>query len=100
LNADWNQDLLWADITKVCFKDESISESDVILLQLREPKKWAAVLTEAQGGPEFIAQLVARELFPMHMLKKAVASSTGRTYCCLPARANAFQSNRQRGARV
>jgi len=84
LNPEWNQDFLWADITKVCFQDQGISKSDAILLQLREQGKWATVLTEAQGGPNFVSELVARGLFPKHMLDKAVASSSGGMYCWPP----------------
>lgn len=84
LNPEWNQDFLWTDITRVCFKDEGISKSDAILLQLREPGQWATVLTEAQGGPNFVSELVARGLFPRPMLDKAVASSGGGMYCWPP----------------
>jgi hypothetical protein len=81
LNPEWNQEFLWCDITKVCFKDEGVSKSDSILLQLREPGKWATVLTEAHGGPAFVSELVARGLFPKRLLEKAVASSTGGAFC-------------------
>ena len=84
LKPEWNQEFLWADITKVCFKDEGLSKSDSILLQLREPGKWATVLTEAQGGPKFVSVLVAKGLFPKHLLEKAVASSSGGTFCWPP----------------
>jgi hypothetical protein len=84
LNPEWNQEFLWADITKVCFKDEGIAMSDAILLQLREQGKWATVLTEAQGGPSFVSELVARALFPKHMLEKAITSSNGEMSCWPP----------------
>jgi hypothetical protein len=84
MREEWNQDFLWSDITKVCFKDEGVSKSDAILLQLREPGKWATVLTEAEGGPGFVSELVSRGLFPKHMLDKAVGSSTGGMHCWPP----------------
>jgi hypothetical protein len=84
LDADWNQEFKWSDITRVCFKDEGISASDILFLELRGQKKPATVLTEAAGGPAFVAELVSRGLFPRHMLDKAVGSSTGGMYCWPP----------------
>jgi hypothetical protein len=81
---EWNQDFLWSDVTRVCFKDEGMSKSDAIRLQLREPGKWATVLTEAEGGPAFVAELVARGLFPREMLDRAIGSSSGGTFCWPP----------------
>jgi hypothetical protein len=67
------------------FKDEGVSKSDAILLQLREPGRWATVLTEAEGGPALVGELVARGSFPKDLLDKAVGSSSGEMYCWPPS---------------
>jgi hypothetical protein len=58
--------------------------SDVVYLDLRGHEKPAVLLTEAEGGPGFMAQLLVRELFPKEIFNKAVSSSDGGTHCWPP----------------
>lgn len=38
LDPAWNQEFIWADITRVCFKDEGLYTSDSIIVQLKDPE--------------------------------------------------------------
>jgi hypothetical protein len=84
LDAEWNQEFPWIDITRVCFVDGGILLSDIVLLDIRGREKAATVLTEAQGGAEFLTELVKRGLFPPSVFQKAITSSDGGTYCWPP----------------
>lgn len=64
----WNQEFPWREITRVCFSDGGISMSDVVHLEIRRSDRPAVVLTEARGGPEFMAELLKRDLFPQEVL--------------------------------
>lgn len=84
LEPDWNQEFQWADITRVCFKDEGIFRSDLVFLEINGRDQPVCILTEAQQGPEFMGQLVGRGLFPPGIFKKAITSSDGGIYCWPP----------------
>jgi len=58
--------------------------SDVLLLEIQGREKPAVVLTEAHGGPEFMAELLKRELFPQKVFDKAISSTDGTTHCWPP----------------
>ena len=84
LDSGWNNDIPWSQITRVCFKDEGIYRSDLLLVWLEGKENPAPVLAEALGGPALIAQLVARDIFPKDIYEKAVTSSDGGLYCWPP----------------
>jgi hypothetical protein len=48
LPSFWNQDFLWRDITRVCFKDEGVSSSDILFLEVRDRGTVAAFWVESQ----------------------------------------------------
>ena len=83
LSGDWNQEFFWGAVTRVCFSDGGISMSDIVFLEVQGLEKPAVVPTEARGGPEFMAELLRRGLFPQEIFKKAVTSTNGGT-CCWP----------------
>jgi hypothetical protein len=80
----WNQEVRWSDITRVCFGDGGVSKSDILFLEALNRENPVYVLTEAQHGTEFLAQLVARGLFPQKLLEKAIGSSSGEMLCWPP----------------
>ncbi len=84
LGSDWNQDFRWTEITRVCFWDGGISMIDVLILELSGREKPARVLTAAEGGTEFLDELVRRNLFPQDIFDKAIKSTNGAMYCWPP----------------
>ena len=83
-DESWNQEFPWSGITRVCFSDGGISMSDVLSLEIQGREKPAVVLTEARGGPEFMAELLKRELFPQKVFNNAISSTDGSTHCWPP----------------
>src|SRR5262245_42971815 len=81
LEPFWNQEFRWADVTRVCFKDEGIYASDILFLEVAGRENPICILTEARDGPAFIGQLVVRGLFPEHVFKKALGCSNGGMIC-------------------
>jgi hypothetical protein len=84
LAPDWNQEFQWADVVRVCFKDQGVFASDILFLEIRGQEKPAAILTEALRGTEFMAELVRRDLFPSEVFRKAIASAGGGLFCWPP----------------
>lgn len=80
----WNQEFQWADIPRVCFKDEGVFASDILLLEVNGQQRPICILTEARRGPEFVGQLVGRGLFPWDVAKKALTSTNGGMICWPP----------------
>jgi hypothetical protein len=84
LEPFWNQDFRWAEVRRVCIKDEGLSAPDIIFIGLVGREKPAFVFSEAKNGPEFIGELVKRGLFPVELLAEAMGSSSGDIYCWPP----------------
>ncbi|MGM9481387.1 hypothetical protein ACS5PN_09375 [Roseateles sp. NT4] len=84
LEERWNQRFFWPDVERVCFKDEGLANSDLILISLRSTETRVIVPTEARGGVQFIGELAARDLFPEHVWRQAVAETGGGTHCWPP----------------
>jgi hypothetical protein len=84
LEPFWNQEFRWPDITRVCFKDEGVFASDIVFLEVAGHDNPVCILTEARQGPDFMAELFGRGLFPWDVLKKAVSSTNGGMICWPP----------------
>lgn len=84
LDAEWNQSFLWADIQRVCFMDQGLYASDCILVSLNGREKPAVVLTEAQGGSEFLGALTTRGYFPEEVWRRAMGETGGGMHCWPP----------------
>ena len=80
----WNQQFLWAEVTRVCFADGGLPGSDYLLITLREGSRRVAVPTEARGGPELLAALNERGLFPEEVWRRALGETGGGTHCWPP----------------
>lgn len=53
MDDSWNQSCRWVEIRRVCFKDEGIYQSDLILLEVENQPRPVIVPTEARGAEEF-----------------------------------------------
>jgi hypothetical protein len=84
LDLEWNQTFAWADIKRVCFKDEGIYSSDRILIELAGHIQLAVVLTEAKGGTEFLGALTDRGYFPEEVWRRAIGETGGGMHCWPP----------------
>jgi len=84
LDAEWNQNFRWADIKRVCFKDEGLYSSDRIFIELEGRQSPAVVLTEARGGTTFFGALCERGYFPEEVLRQALGETEGASYCWPP----------------
>jgi len=84
LEPAWNQTFCWADITRVCFKDEGLWSSDSIFVVLRDLEKPVIVPTEAKGGSVFFGELCDRGLFPANVWRRAIGDTSGGLHCWPP----------------
>jgi len=84
LEPFWNQEFRWADVTRVCFKDEGLFASDILFLEVAGREYPICILTEARQGPEFVGQLAGRGLLPLDVVKKAAGCTNGRMICWPP----------------
>lgn len=84
MDPAWNQAFLWADITRVCFKDEGLWSSDSVFVTLRDREKPAHVPTEAAGGSEFFGAVCDRGLMPEQVWRKAMGDTSGGMHCWPP----------------
>jgi hypothetical protein len=82
----WNQEFLWKDVTRVCFKDGGDFSSDMMFVETGGRKKPVAVLMEARGATQFFGQLVQRGLFPREIALEAINCSDGGFHCWPPAK--------------
>lgn len=74
----------WKDVTRVCFIDAGIYNSDVILIEVRGRKQPIGIPTECAGGTEFFGRLCDSGLFPEEVSRKAVRETGGRAHCWPP----------------
>lgn len=81
MDDSWNQSCRWVEIRRVCFKDEGIYQSDLILLEVENQPRPVIVLTEARGAEGFFRQLGDRGLFPREIRAKAMVETSGATHC-------------------
>jgi len=84
LEPGWNQSFQWADVERVCFKDEGITSSDVLFIQVKGRTQPIPVLVEAQGGSQFFGALTERRLFPEQVWRKAMGETGGGLHCWPP----------------
>lgn len=80
----WNQQFRWADVTRVCFLDGGINDSDYLFISVRERSQRVGVPTEAHGGPELLSALSERGLFPEKVWRKALGETGGGMHCWPP----------------
>jgi hypothetical protein len=84
LDPAWNQTFRWADIMRVCFKDEGMWSSDSIFVVLHDREKPVVVPTEAKGGSVFFGELCDRGFFPEKIWRKAIGDTSGGMHCWPP----------------
>ena len=84
LEKGWNQSFHWSDVERVCFKDEGLSSSDILFIDIKGREKPVAVLTEARGGTKFFGELTERGLFPEEVWRKAMGETGGAMHCWPP----------------
>lgn len=84
MEPEWNQTFRWADITRICIKDEGLMASDNVFVLLRDREQAAVVPMEARGGAAFFAALCERGLFPEKAWRKAIGDTSGGTQCWPP----------------
>ena len=74
----------WESVTRICFKDNGPSFTDLLYVFTRERTQALIVPLETMGGGEFWRQLRARGLFPPRLHERATRSMDGRYYCWPP----------------
>lgn len=74
----------WKDVTRVCFIDAGLYNSDVILIEVRGREQPIGIPTECAGGTEFFGKLCDSGLFPEEVSLKAVRETGGRAHCWPP----------------
>ncbi len=82
--SEWNHDVRWDDIERVCFTAEGIAASDIIIVRLRSQTQSVIVPTEARHGTEFFEKLIENGLFPEPLWRKALGSTNSATICWPP----------------
>jgi len=82
--SDWNQSFRWEDVTRVCFMDGGVEDSDFLLISLRGKPSPVGVPTEASGGPALLAALSERGRFPEEVWRKALGETDGGVHCWPP----------------
>lgn len=84
LDPTWNQEFVWADISRICFKDEGLHSSDSIIIQLNGREIPVVVPIEAKGGSEFFEALTERGYFPEELWRRAIGETSGAMHCWPP----------------
>ena len=84
LDPAWNQEFAWADITRICFKDEGLYASDSIIVQLKDRESPVVVPSEARGGDDFLGALTERGYFPEEVWLRAMRETSGAIHCWPP----------------
>ena len=84
LDPAWNQEFVWSDITRVCFKDEGLFTSDSIIVQLKGRERPVVVPSEARGGSAFFGALTERGYFPEEVWRRAIGETSGAIHCWPP----------------
>jgi hypothetical protein len=84
LDPAWNQEFVWTDITRVCFKDEGLYTSDSIIVELKGRARPVVVPTEAKGGSEFFGALTGRGYLPEEVWRRATGEANGAIHCWPP----------------
>lgn len=74
----------WKDVTRVCFVDEGIYQSDLILIEIRDRENPVVIPIEGAGGTEFFGKLCDGGLFPEQVWRKAIGETGGRAHCWPP----------------
>ena len=81
--AAWQAEILWADITRVCFKAEGGLQSDAWYFFTRHQPESYAVPVEADGGEALLDELLKRKLFDAKLAIRA-ASALDEVFCWPP----------------
>jgi hypothetical protein len=80
----WNGAFAWSEIVRVCFRDEGLDQSDLLLIELRGKPEPIVLPTEATGGSALFGELATRGFFPDDVWRKAIGETGRRTYCWPP----------------
>lgn len=80
----WNQQFRWVDVTRVCFMDGGMYDTDYLLITVRGRSERIGVPTEARGGLELLSALSERGLFPVEVWRKALGETGGGVHCWPP----------------
>jgi hypothetical protein len=84
LGPEWNQEVRWDNVKRVCWKDGGLMSSDMVFVSRVEPDTVAYIPTEAGGGSEFFGVLCERGLLPEHVWREALGNTSGGLFCCPP----------------
>jgi hypothetical protein len=80
-DPEWNQQVAWSNIRRVCWKDGGMLSSDIVYISLRSPDQVLCFPTEARGGHEAFGALCERGLFPEHVWRRALGNTSGGMFC-------------------
>ena len=81
--AAWQEQIPWADITRVCFKAEGPFQSDAWYLFTAHRPESYAVPVEADGGDALLSELLERGLFDADLAIRAASAIDG-VFCWPP----------------
>lgn len=84
LDPGLNRSFRWEEVVRVCFKDEGMFASDLILIQLAGEEPPVVVPSEARGGDAFFGALCGRGLLPEDVWRRAIGETGGRMHCWPP----------------
>lgn len=79
----WKDQFAWTDVIRICFYTGGLFESDAFYVFTSLRAESHVIPTEAQGGQDFLAQLMERNLFPAELLLEA-AQTEGEYFCWPP----------------
>ncbi|QNA89714.1 hypothetical protein G4G28_16765 [Massilia sp. Dwa41.01b] len=82
--AEWTQRFGWRDISRVCFQDEGIYASDILVIELGEGRRPVIVPMEARGADALLARLIGRGHFPEQTWRAAMGETGGAVHCWPP----------------
>ena len=83
LEPGWNQSFRWGDVKRVCFKDEGLYSSDIVIIAVYGRENNIVIPTEARGGSDFFGAICDRGLLPENVWRKAMGDTSGGTHCWL-----------------
>lgn len=84
MEPGWNQTFRWSDVRRVCFKDEGLASSDMLLFQLTDPNSIVQVPVEAANAQKLVEELLARGLFQEEAWRRAMGDTSGGMHCWPP----------------
>lgn len=76
----WKDELLWEDITQICFKPSDLLSSDEIyIFTIKRPESYL-IPTEADGGSNLWGEIIERGFFDAELAIEAAHATEG-VYC-------------------